>query len=163
MHYAVVVAWNNRSAHADNYTLSSTYERDDEEEVYRDCEWDIVQHEIIFDYRVVGSLSRWRCPLKLKKRVDRFFDEEARVNETWEYKWDSKIDPDESRCYQCTKKCIDIKQSLIPDIYIDEHWIYHEFIWWDSAHDKKEWDEKYIDWLKSLLDDMLITVIDAHL
>ena len=163
MHYAVTVAWDHRSAHADNYTMSWTYERDEEEEVYRDCEWDIVEHEIIFDYRVVWELSRWQRPFKLKKRVDRFFDKEARVNEVWNYKWNVKMDPEENHCYQCTKKCIDIKDSLIPEMYIDQNWTFHEFTWWNEEWAKEKWNKKYLKWFNSLPDDMLLTVIDVHL
>lgn len=162
MHYAVVIAWEHRSVRADDYTINWTYERDEEIQEYVDCEWDVVSHQIIFDYRVIWEGSRWKCPFKLKKNVDRHFDKEARVNEFWNYKRNRELDPDESRCYQCIKRCIDYENSLLPEIYIDENWEYHELM--DFSEEwKEEWNKKYKKRFESLPEDMLLTVVDVHL
>ena len=107
MHYAVVIAWEYRASKLDDFTFNDKYHRDEDDEVYRDCEWDIVNTDnMIFDYRVIWSNSRRQWPFKLNARVDRY-DKHWRVNEAWTYKRNPERDPDESRCYQCIKWFID--------------------------------------------------------
>ena len=96
----------------------------------------------VFDYRTIGEPSRFKYPFKLKKSIDRFFD---------------------SRCYQCTKKCIDMRDSVIPDIYIDENWDLHEYQWPRNKEDRKLREKDYMKWFNSLEDNVLLTVVDVHI
>lgn len=149
MHYAVVIAWDDRAQYADDYVIC--------QDTAEEYDWGV------FDYRTIGEPSRFKYPFKLKKSIDRFFDETARVNEAVPYKRDPIADPDESRCYQCTKKCIDIKNSIIPDIYIDKYWGYHEFQWPRNKNGRKDREKDYMKWFNSLEDDVLLTVVDVHI
>jgi hypothetical protein len=56
-----------------------------------------------------------------------------------------------------------MRDSVIPDIYIDENWDLHEYQWPRNKEDRKLREKDYMKWFNSLEDNVLLTVVDVHI